>query len=429
FLQNDVRELLGVLGDVAFMDKIEKAMLGETIIIGGYIRTELIAANTIVGNKISSDAIAARHIQAGAITADKIDSNAIAARHIQAGAITEDKIDVQTLSVISANLGTITDGSLNIGNGAFKVSSAGKLEATGADITGKITATSGSFPASLITGALTANQINVDTLSAISANLGTITAGNITGVTITGGTVRTGSGNNRIELSSNLLRAYSDGTRRVQLDYDSLDFYDSKGQKGGEILSQSDAESPWEGLNIKSPRDKVIRLESGPTTAYQSSINILGYYEDNDEQGEISIISRQSTTMNSINVTPTNIYLSKNPTVLSDTRFKREQCNIPELLKDEFRQVQPKMYKTNDDRWHFGYIAQDVERALYKYVVKKVGFKKAREYMKKFDVLYKDESYLSLVYAEIEALKMVAIESRINEIENRLSLLETSKGV
>jgi len=68
---------------------------------------------------------------------------------------------------------------LNIGNGAFKVSSAGKLEATGADITGKITATSGSFPASLITGTLTANQINVSTLSSISSNLGTITGGSL----------------------------------------------------------------------------------------------------------------------------------------------------------------------------------------------------------------------------------------------------------
>jgi len=59
----------------------------------------------------------------------------------------------------------------------FRVDYDGNLTATNANITGKITATSGSFPASLITGTLTANQINVSTLSAISANLGTITAG------------------------------------------------------------------------------------------------------------------------------------------------------------------------------------------------------------------------------------------------------------
>jgi hypothetical protein len=339
----------------------------------------------------------------------------------------------------------------------FSVSKTGVLYARGADIAGTITADSGviggweiqptrlrsyvdsnnyfyiaphgayNYLISALSGGTRMFSIDQDgKLYAREANIaGTLTSSNVTvtGGTITGTTIRTGSGSNRIELSSNLLRSYSGGTRRVQLDYDSLDFYDSKGQKGGEILSQSDAESPWEGLNIKSPRDKVIRLESGPTTAYQSSINILGY-EDNDEQGEISIISRRSTTMNSINVTPTNIYLSKNPTILSDTRFKREQCNIPELLKDEFRQVQPKMYKTNDDRWHFGYIAQDVERALYKYAVKKVGFKKAREYMKEFDVLYKDESYLSLVYAEIAVLKEVEMQKRIDELEKKLKALE-----
>jgi len=53
------------------MDKIEKAMLGETIIMGRVYKDGIIAANSIVGNKISSNAIATRHIQAGAITAIK----------------------------------------------------------------------------------------------------------------------------------------------------------------------------------------------------------------------------------------------------------------------------------------------------------------------------------------------------------------------
>jgi len=63
--------LLSDLGDAAFMDKIEKAMLGETIIMGRVYKDGIIAANSIVGNKISSNAIATRHIQAGAITAIK----------------------------------------------------------------------------------------------------------------------------------------------------------------------------------------------------------------------------------------------------------------------------------------------------------------------------------------------------------------------
>ena len=59
FLQNDFRELLGDLGDVAFMDKIEKAMLGETIIIGGYLNTQLIAAKSILAKHLDVDSLSA----------------------------------------------------------------------------------------------------------------------------------------------------------------------------------------------------------------------------------------------------------------------------------------------------------------------------------------------------------------------------------
>ena len=60
-----------------------------------------------------------------------------------------------------------------------------------------------------------AEHLDVDSLSAISADIGNVTSG-----TITGALIRTSAGDDRIELSSNLLRAYSGGTRRVQLDYD-----------------------------------------------------------------------------------------------------------------------------------------------------------------------------------------------------------------
>lgn len=63
------------------------------------------------------------------------------------------------------------------------------------------------------------SALKVGSLSAISANLGTITAGSITGVTITGGTIRTSSGTSRVELanSTNDLRVYnSSGTVILQ---------------------------------------------------------------------------------------------------------------------------------------------------------------------------------------------------------------------
>jgi hypothetical protein len=60
---------------------------------------------------------------------------------ITTNSISADSISVTNLSSISANLGTITGGSLDIGSGKFQVSSTGVLTATGADVSGKITAT------------------------------------------------------------------------------------------------------------------------------------------------------------------------------------------------------------------------------------------------------------------------------------------------
>lgn len=125
FLKNDFQGLLSDLGDAAFMDKIEKAMLGETIIIGGYLNTQLIAAKSIL-----------------------------------------------------------------------------------------------------------AQHIDVNSLSAISADIGEVTSGRLTGTTI-----RTSEGGDRIQLDQSRLRSYLDNVMRVQLDYDSVDFYTQSAKKMGEIFA------------------------------------------------------------------------------------------------------------------------------------------------------------------------------------------------
>lgn len=79
------------------------------------------------------------------ILADKIVASSITANEIAGNTITADKLKVLTLSAIAADLGSITAGSLNIGSGKFVVTSAGVLSATGANITGTITATNGSI--------------------------------------------------------------------------------------------------------------------------------------------------------------------------------------------------------------------------------------------------------------------------------------------
>lgn len=75
---------------------------------------------------------------------------------------------------------------------------------------------------------------------------GTITtakliAGEIVGFTVTGGTVRTSSGSTRVEMSgsNNRLDIYASGTRRMSLDGDSIEFYNSSGTKTAEMNANS----------------------------------------------------------------------------------------------------------------------------------------------------------------------------------------------
>jgi hypothetical protein len=86
---------------------------------------------TINASKINLvGAVTANSIVAGAVTGDKIAGNTI----------TADKIQTNTIT----SLGAVTAGSFNLGNGNFIVTSSGALTATGATISGNITATSGS---------------------------------------------------------------------------------------------------------------------------------------------------------------------------------------------------------------------------------------------------------------------------------------------
>lgn len=75
------------------------------------------------------------YINGGNIYTGTVTANAIAAN-----AITSDKINVSQLSAISADLGSITGGSINIGNGKFKVDSSGNFTATNGSLTGTVNA-------------------------------------------------------------------------------------------------------------------------------------------------------------------------------------------------------------------------------------------------------------------------------------------------
>ena len=81
---------------------------------------------------------------------------------VQADVITANEINVNQLSAISADMGSITAGDLNIGSGNFTVSTAGVMTATGATISGNLTATSLNVTNATVTGTLDASVITLN---------------------------------------------------------------------------------------------------------------------------------------------------------------------------------------------------------------------------------------------------------------------------
>ncbi|QIK70834.1 tail fiber domain-containing protein [Erysipelothrix sp. HDW6C] len=112
------------------------------------------------------------------------------------------------------------------------------------------------------------------------------------------------------------------------------------------------------------------------------------------------------------------IYLQNQPNVASDKRYKRNIAPIDPLLLDCFEDVQEMSFETiHDDKFSVGYIGQDVERALFKYCSIVWGYHDANEWMKKFKMLQKDESYLSLLYAEIKVIRIAVVDRRSKRLE------------
>ncbi len=120
--------------------------LNATYISVGTLDGGIINANSINGSSIKSTEIDTGHLKAGAVTASKIAANTITASQIASNTI--------TASEIAANAITASELAAN-----------------------SVTASK------ILAGEITADKLNVSSLSAITADLGTVTAGILTGVT------------------------------------------------------------------------------------------------------------------------------------------------------------------------------------------------------------------------------------------------------
>lgn len=280
--------------------KIDNLVVNTAMIEDLAVTNAKIANATIEGAKIANATIDTANIALGAITTALIGTGAIETAQIADGSITDAKIVELTANKINA--GTLDVERLIIRSAVepeksiiYEINNIdGALQSIqGETLNGEIlterTITADKIVANAITAneiasktitaneiasnAVTADKISVNTLSAITADLGSVTSG-----TITGATVRTSAGDNRIELSNNLLRSYRSGVRRVQLDYDSLDFYTPDNRLGGEIVATVDSlfDQPTLTLRCNSGMAKIQSRVSSTNYAEMFAIGYLG---------------------------------------------------------------------------------------------------------------------------------------------------------
>lgn len=103
-------------------------------------------------------------------------------------------------------------------------------------------------------------------------------AGEIQGFTVTGGTVRTASSGTRVEMSgaNNRLDVYSGSTRRMSLDGDSLEFYNSSGVKTAEMSSNDGYSLLVDGSG--SSAYTVIRYNATYGLSIMAGVNAVGLF-------------------------------------------------------------------------------------------------------------------------------------------------------
>jgi hypothetical protein len=146
----------GTQGYMELQDLRVEEVLPGTLIQQGAITTDKLAANAINADKIAANSISSTHIVAGSLTGDRLAANSISGDKVQAGTLTANHIDSRNL--------TIKDDAGNVIFGAGQRLDVSRVSGLGA----------------LATKAqVAASDLAVGQLSAISANLGNVTAGNL----------------------------------------------------------------------------------------------------------------------------------------------------------------------------------------------------------------------------------------------------------
>jgi hypothetical protein len=230
-----------------------------------------IAANTITSGQIAANTITSGQIAAYTILALNIDANTITSGQIAANTILGNDIAAETITGDNIAANTIT--ALNVAANAIETNNITSLAVTADKIaTNTITALQ------IAANTITSGQLNVTSLSALSANLGTITEGTV--IFDNGSHMRVmGIG---FGASSNLLDWYGPHLSSISLcsEANALFYQDISGNSyhGGNVNIQFGSNSYGTYIKFPATADgRVYIWQFGSTTSTGSDPNTVMY--------------------------------------------------------------------------------------------------------------------------------------------------------
>lgn len=228
-----------IAADSVGSSEVIAGSIGSVEIAASAVGSTEIANFSIITDKIAANAILAGQIAAGVITADKLVSNTITALQIAANTITAQQIAANTITAAQITAGTIVAALI-----ASNTITANEIAANA------ITASE------IAANAVTADKINVTELSAITADLGTVTAG--------------------------LFRTGTDPAQRLEID--------------------ADGTYPiWYGSGAKNNANADFYLDSAGNGFFGGSLAVNGVVGDNITAGAVSINTNANGSITGLN--------------------------------------------------------------------------------------------------------------------------------
>ncbi|MFQ9974108.1 phage tail spike protein [Coprobacillus cateniformis] len=299
----------------------------------------------------------------------------------------------------------------------------------------------------IYTGSITADKINVTTLSAITANLGNVTAGNITSNTTINVTTDLKVGNNIYlnQPANSIKYIYFNSNNYIQNMYSGGINYIKMQSNFRTAIMAGNAQVAVTGdtygetmVDIRSS-DRIYLVAEGTgyidLSSYSGGLGFYSnghkFYFEGANGGNALALRPQGDDNGTIALGQSwarwgTLFTKYNPNVASDRRLKKEVQKFDIRYERMFMELNPVRYILKDEMigYHTGFIAQEVEESLLKNSLKKEDFKGlCKEYNKNIN----DYEY-SLAYGEFVSLNTHMIQKNITKLSKHDEEIQNLKN-